>query len=183
MWHFCRTVLLALLLIVSQTTEEETIAEGCDNVLDSHYVCPPGSDWKQADVTFSFYDKDDRLNIPCHATPCLLITCNKNSSAEELEINLARISLLRKKQVNLTELWIKDCPTPSQTYSGWLPKLGSEVDSLRNLRLLRSRTDGDIVNLNSEHFGGLQLLTDLRLSGSVEVLGPGLLSNLLECFC
>ena len=169
MWHFCRAVLLALLLIVSQTTEEETIEEGCDNVLDSHFVCPPVSDWKQADVSFSFYDEDDRLDI----------TCNKNSSAEELEINLARISPLRKKQVNLKVLRIKNCPAPSQSYSAWLLKLGSEVDSLRDLRVLRSRENGDNVNLNSEHFVGLQLLTSIKLSGSLEVLGPGLLSNLL----
>ena len=169
MWHPSRILLLTLLLVASQTTEQETIAEGCDNFfLDNSYIfCPPGFNFEQADVWF--HDKGESLDI----------TCNMNSTAEELEINLARISPLRKKQVNLKVLRIKNCPAPSQSYSAWLLKLGSEVDSLRDLRVLRSRENGDNVNLNSEHFVGLQLLTYLELSGSVEALGPGLLSNLL----
>ena len=169
MWHPSRILLLTLLLVASQTTEQETIAEGCDNFfLDNSYIfCPPGFNFEQADVWF--HDKGESLDI----------TCNMNSTAEELEINLARISPLRKKQVNLKVLRIKNCPAPSQSYSAWLLKLGSEVDSLRDLRVLRSRENGDNVNLNSEHFVGLQLLTNFKLSGSLEVLGPGLLSNLL----
>ena len=171
---FCWASLLTLQLIVSQSVGQQ-IGEVCSaSPWDpSNILCMLGNSPTQSNVRFIFHEEGDSLHI----------TCNENPSAEEFERYLASVTTLKKTPVNLSNLKLKGCPLPggSQSFGTWLSVLGSSVGSLRYLRLT-SISGGEESFLKS--FAGLENLTTLELSGSLETLGPNLLSNLtsLEVF-
>ena len=176
MWcsnHAPTLQLLALLLIftsqtLGQVTEEICSAKHYGGTYVSYISCPPGSDVRKSNVWFKFNEKGDSL----------VITCNKNSSAEQLESYLASVPRMKKESVNLTHLKLTGCPAPggSESFGTWLTLLGSQVGNLRYLQLISTKE----TILKSEHFAGLDLLTAVEVSGSVETLGPKLLSNLIS---
>jgi len=168
MWYFCCAQIFTLLLITSQTDGEVCSVKDYGENYVSYIVCPPG-EVMRSNVWFKFNKEGDRLEI----------TCNKNSSAEQLQRYLTSIPRLKKEPVNLTYLKLKGCPAPggSESFSSWLSMLGSQVGSLRHLNF-RSTSSGDEAILKSENFVGLENLTTIELWGSLETLGPKLLSNL-----
>ena len=177
----CLAQRFTLLLIVTQSVGQQ-IGEVCSpdkysatDVLD--VWCPPRNYLTAStNVRFVFEREGESLQS-------LYIICHKNLSAEQLERYLASVTALKKTPVNLAKLKLKGCPLPggSQSLGEWMSILGSPVGSLRSLTL-RSISGGEEGILKS--FAGLENLTTLELSGSLETLGPNLLSNLssLEVF-
>ena len=159
-----------LLITTSQTDGEVCSVKDYGENYVSYIVCPPG-EVMRSNVWFKFNEDGDRLEI----------TCNKNLSAEQLQRYLTSIPRLKKEPVNLTYLKLKGCPAPggSESFSSWLSMLGSQVGSLRHLNF-RSTSSGDEAILKSENFVGLENLTTIELWGSLETLGPKLLSNLIS---
>ena len=153
---FCWASLLTLQLIVSQSVGQQ-IGEVCSaSPWDpSNILCMLGNSPTQSNVRFIFHEEGDSLHI----------TCNENPSAEEFERYLASVTTLKKTPVNLSNLKLKGCPLPggSQSFGTWLSVLGSPLGSLRSLR---SISGGEESFLKS--FAGLENLTTLELSGSLE---------------
>ena len=136
-------LLSSLLIIVSQTFGKASTAETCGAwFLDENYIlCPPGNIPQQANVLFKFTTEHDRLDI----------TCNKNTSAEQLT----------RYQSNFLK---------QKTFKGWSS----------NLTALQSIGCPAGVLLENERFAGLRFLKKLELYDSLQTLGPTLLSNLVS---
>ena len=174
-WVFFGWTSLLLGTAWGDKTEQLACSAKRGNGFDVAYLlCPTQDstfDVTQSDVWFKFTEQGDRLDI----------ICNKALSADQLETYLETVPKLKKDSVNLRTLTLKGCPVPSRSksFSTWLSILKSPAEGLRYLKF-RSDSRRDEVLLKSKHFEGLENLTTLEIWGSINTLGPKLLSKLIS---